>query len=368
VRFLFTFAGGRGHLDPLLPVARAARAAGHAVAFTGTPRVVEVAAADGFPAFPTYAAAPEDRPRRVPLRPVDRAREDEVLCDVFAGRLARRRATGVLARCAEWDPDLLVCDEVDFGAMVAAERLGLPHATVLVIASAEFVRAEVVAPPLDALRAEHGLAADPELAMLRRDLVLSPFPSSLRPPPPGALAFRPAAFESAPGAEPLVYFTLGTVFNLEAGDLYTRVLAGIATLPVEVVVSVGAGIDPAELGPQPGHVRVEQHVDHAALLPRCSAVVSHGGSGTLVGALAHGLPSVLLPLGADQPLNADRAAQLGVARVLDAIEATPADVCAATAAILDERAYRDAARRIAEEIAALPGPESAVELLERLRE
>jgi UDP:flavonoid glycosyltransferase YjiC (YdhE family) len=89
------------------------------------------------------------------------------------------------------------------------------------------------------------------------------------------------------------------------------VLAGLRDL--EVFVSVGAEIDPTELGPQPPNVRIARHVDQGDVLPRCRAVVSHGGSGTVLAALAHGLPSVLLPIGADQPENADRCEALGVA-------------------------------------------------------
>ena len=121
---------------------------------------------------------------------------------------------------------------------------------------------------------------------------------------------------------PLVYFTLGTIFNLESGDLFERVLAGLSGLPVSVVVTVGREVDPKALGPQPGNVRVEQYVPQSLLLPRCDLVVSHAGSGSVVGALAHGLPMVLLPIGADQPLNAARCEALGVARVLDPFHAS----------------------------------------------
>ncbi len=362
MRALFTFTGGRGHLDPLVPIARAAAAAGHTVAFSGSPALTAAVESHGFTAF--AAPAPGDRPRRVPLRAVSAAREDRVLRDVFAGRLARERAATVLALCARWAPDLLVCEEFDFGAMVAAERLGLPHATVLVTATNSFVRREVVGEPLAALRAEHGLPPDPELAMLSRDLVLSPFPPSLRPRGI-ALALRAAPLDRVAPESQLVYFTLGTVFNLECGDLFVRVLAGLRELPIGVIVSVGDEIDPRELGPQPERVRIERHVDHATVLPSCSAIVSHGGSGTVVDALAHGLPSVLLPMGADQPHNAARCAELGVARVLDVVRATPADVRDATAAVLTETAYREAARRVRDEVAALPGAELAVQLLER---
>ena len=163
-----------------------------------------------------------------------------------------------------------------------------------------------------------------------------------------------------------VYFTLGTVFNLESGDLFTRVVAGLRELGVEVIVTVGDGIDPAELGPQPSHVRVEVHVDQRLLLPRCAAVVSHAGSGSVLGALAHGLPSVLLPIGADQPANAHRCAQLGTARVLDPLTVTPDEVRAAVTEVLEQPGYRRAAERLRDELARLPGPEHAVALLSEL--
>ena len=92
----------------------------------------------------------------------------------------------------------------------------------------------------------------------------------------------------------------------------------------------------------------------------------HGGSGSVLGALAHGLPLVLLPMGADQPQNAQRCAALGAGRVLDVIAATPDDVRDAVSAVLSEPSYRAAAERLRDELAALPGPEHAVALVERL--
>ena len=55
------------------------------------------------------------------------------------------------------------------------------------------------------------------------------------------------------------------------------------------------------LGAQPAHVRAERFVPQSEELPHCDLVISHGGSGSVLGALAHGLPQLLLPLGADQP-------------------------------------------------------------------
>jgi UDP:flavonoid glycosyltransferase YjiC (YdhE family) len=381
MRILFSFAGGNGHFAPLVPFARGAAEAGHTVACAGQPAMRASIERMGFTAFDAGGATVGSTPERYPLLRLDMEREDRALREGYAGRIARERAAKLLALCAAWQPDLLVCDEIDFGCMVAAERLGLPHASVLVIAAGSFVRPTVVAEPLSRLRAEHGLPPDPGLAMLSRYLVLSPFPPSYRDPafplPATAHSIRPFVPEPARrdarptwaariSGAPTIYFTLGTVFNIESGDLFARVLEGLHDLPINVVATVGHEIDPAEFGPQPANIHVVQYIDQAAVLPYCDAVVSHGGSGRVIGALAHGLPSVLIPIGADQPLNAARCVELGVAQALDAVDATPAMIRTAVAAVLEDPAYRRAAERMRDEIAALPGPEHGIRLLERL--
>ena len=143
-------------------------------------------------------------------------------------------------------------------------------------------------------------------------------------------------------------------------------LAGLRQLPVNVLVTLGHQIHPAELGAQPANVHIERYLAQADVLPHCDLVVFHGGSGTLTGALAHGLPMVLLPMGADQPANAHRCDALGLGVNLEAISATPADVRDAAASVLADPAYRQAAQRLQAEIAALHEPAKAVGLLERL--
>ena len=138
------------------------------------------------------------------------------------------------------------------------------------------------------------------------------------------------------------------------------------TFRSNLIITVGRDLDPDELGTQPANVHIERFMPQAALLPHCDLVVSHAGSGSVLGALAHGLPMVLIPIGADQPLNAARCQALGVAEVLDAMSATPEMVRAAVTRVLADVGSREAAERIRDEIAAMPGPEYAVTLLDRL--
>jgi UDP:flavonoid glycosyltransferase YjiC (YdhE family) len=379
MRVLFTFIGGSGHFEPLVPLAWAVAAAGHSLAFSCGPGMAPTVEAVGFTVFRLGAGGAGGAPERAPLRPLDPAREDAEFRERFVERAARARAPLTATLCATWQPDVLVCDEADFGGMLAAESLGIPYATMLVMAAGSFVRHEIVGAPLAALRAELGLPPDPELVMLRRHLVLAPFPPSFRDPafplPPTAQLLRPPplleddGMPPWPGGRPgvpTVYVTLGTIFNLESGNLFTRVLAGVRELPINVVVTIGREIDPAELGPQPGHIHIARYIPQARVLPYCRAVVSHGGSGSVLGTLAHGLPAVLIPLGADQPQNAARAAAMGLGLALDPIAATPEEVRDGVTAVLGEPRFRRAAETLRDELAAMPGPAEAVARLEQV--
>jgi UDP:flavonoid glycosyltransferase YjiC (YdhE family) len=386
VRFLFTFCGGSGHFLPTLPIARALVDRSHEVVYGCQESMCGAVEAAGLTAFDTGGPTLLGMGDRRPLMPVDREAEDAVVRTGFAGRTARDRTLRLLELAATWRPDVMVRDEMDFAAAVAAEVLGLPHAAVIVIAAGGLVRPDVVGEALTMLRTAHGLDNDPEMAMLHRYLTLVPVPVSYRDPrdplPDTAHYLRPAVVDThadtslsndvpdrvqSARARPTVYVTLGTVFPQEAGDLFTRILAGVRDLAVDIVVTVGHAIDPAELGEQPAHVRVEQFLPQADILAHCDAVVSHAGSGSVMGALAFGLPSVLLPMGADQPLNADRCVDLGVGRALDAVTSTPADIAHAVADVLSDPSYRAAAMRMRDEINALPGSDHAADLLEQLR-
>src|SRR6185503_20411409 len=119
----------------------------------------------------------------------------------------------------------------------------------------------------------------------------------------------------------------------------------------------------AELAPHPPNAYVERYVSQALLLPRVDAVVSHGGSGSMLAALAHGLPMLLVPLGADQFDNAARAVEAGLARRLLPDELDVATAREAVAALLEDDGARERARTVAAEIAAMPAPPEVAERL-----
>jgi UDP:flavonoid glycosyltransferase YjiC (YdhE family) len=373
MRILVTFVGGVGHLMPLLPLARAARAAGHEVAVAGSGGLVPRIEEAGFAAYatsppPHHSGAPATRDL-TPVRVMDERATEVEFAENFATKGARRMASAVPGIIDDFRPDVVVRDETDLGTTIAAELVDLPVVTHLVLASGLLVRPELVAPRLDAVRAEHGLPPDPDLTRLTSGPVLSTTaPSFLSPDatlPLAPLHYRAgvAPRPRTPSDRPRVYATLGTIFNKGSGDLFERLVAGLGTLDADVLLTVGHDLDPRDVGPAPEHVRVERFVPHDEAVGGADVVVHHGGSGSLMAALAHGLPSVLLPLGADQPHNARRARELGVAEALDAASATPAAIGLAVGRALADASMRQRCEVVAAELRALPGVGCAVAAL-----
>jgi MGT family glycosyltransferase len=164
---------------------------------------------------------------------------------------------------------------------------------------------------------------------------------------------------------PRVAVTLGTVGPDRAGGV-AGLVAALAPLDAEIVATVGSDIDPVALGRVPSNVHVAAYLPMSRLLPTSDLVVCHGGSGTVLAALASGIPLVMLPSAADQPENAARCAAAGVAIVLPPGSRQPQAVRDAVAAVLTEGRWSAAARRIQAEIAAMPAPVEVLPALEEL--
>ena len=176
MRVLFTTQPGTGMFNPLVPFARALAEAGHTVAFACAdsfrPEVEEA----GFAAFPAGLDWRNDALRRAfPDAPPPGPALLRWILPHWRYTTARATVPDLLALAARWRPDLFVREDIEFGACLAAELLGLPHAA----AGALWFRPQApLAPPLDALRRELGLTPDPAGGAVHRYLALAP----MRPP------------------------------------------------------------------------------------------------------------------------------------------------------------------------------------------
>jgi len=160
--------------------------------------------------------------------------------------------------------------------------------------------------------------------------------------------------------KPLVVVSFSTRFA--AVSVGQGVLDALATLPVRGLITLGPALAPEDLR-VPANILVRSFVPHRAVLPRAQLVVTHGGLGTVMAALAHGVPLVCIPLKNDQYENAMRVRASGAGRCLGR-HATRRSLRRAILEVLDERRFSDAARRLASAIATDGG--RAVEELEAL--
>ena len=377
MRVLLTTKRGAGHFGPLIPFARAFRRAGDSVLVAAPTSAEPMVRAEGFPAW-LFDEAPEAQRDAV----FDSARATQapasyVFAEAFARIDARAALPGMIDVCQRWRPDLVVSEITEFAGPIAAAKLGVP---VISVGISQQGRSEAVAaasdvlPALDELGALAGLAPDPDgerfLGLPYFTLVPAALEEPELQPARAAWRFRERDDAVAAGASarwapddhrPLVYVTFGSVvpeMELFPG-LYRAAIGAFAALPVRILVTIGRDRHPAELGPVPENVRVEGWVPQREVMPYATAMVCHGGSGTVTMGLAAGVPMAVVPLFADQSWNAERIGALGAGIVLEGGADAVAGLGDAVSKLLIDPAYRTNAERVADEIGSLPTVDAA---------
>ena len=381
MRFLFATTSGTGHLTPMLPFAHALERAGHEVLVAGSGSAGAIARAEGL-AFralgepvPSELEAVQERLRSLSN---DEAPEAAIQ-DMFVRTYAAAALRDMLPLMKTWRPDVVLRESTEFASCLAAERCGVPQVRIgfaLSAANEDWILA-LAAPALDELREHLGLPPDPNAARQRASLCLTQSPRLMDLPGGHELApvhrFR-VRHDDIPaelpdwwdGSEdPLVYLSFGTVLPQDGyPGMYRAAIDALEGLPIRLLVTIGRAAEPAELGPLPRWVHVEQWVPQAAVMPHADVMVGHGGAGTTLAALAGGVPQVLLPVFADQPINAERVAESGAGLALDMTPKGLARLGSAVRELLDDPRYRSAAQDVADEIASLPPVDESASLLE----
>jgi UDP:flavonoid glycosyltransferase YjiC (YdhE family) len=280
-----------------------------------------------------------------------------------------------LAAARAWRPDIIVSEHADFVGPLVAAVLGAAPVTLgfgpghpadwLALAS------EAVAPHYNA----QGLTP-PAHGGLYDGLYLDTCPRSLQAPcfprPDNVQPLRPEAYGRADvqwsppdfgdrADRPLILLTMGTIFGSPA--VFSAALAGLAALDVNVLVTVGPASDPAAIVADPARVRVECFVPLDRALDCSDLVVAHGGAGTTLATLGRGIPLVMIPQGADQFINAERAVAAGAAVSIMPAEFDSNALRDAVERARGDRSYAAAAARIRAEVAAMPSPARVVTAL-----
>ncbi|NLU67855.1 activator-dependent family glycosyltransferase [Streptomyces sp. HNM0574] len=418
MRVLLTIIPAVSHLKQVVPVAWALQSAGHEVRVASNPEMAEAIVAAGLHAVPL--GEEEDLAAMVGAAGTDPRLGDvidamDLEADDHDRRIALRNyllAPFALHYPAEepppgsrpfvdelvefarsWRPDLVLWDGLWFPAPVAAracgaaqgrllwgldhvgwarqrllERLRLPDS-----GPREDLMAAMMRPTLRRL----GVDFDEEL--LTGQWSIDPTPSGMRLPvdlryvsmrwvPYNGAAAVPGWLRKPP-ERPRVCLTLGVSereFFADSIPLISALLEAAAASDIEVVATLDRA-QLAEVGTLPGNVRAVDYLPLSQLLPSCSAIIHHGGSGSFASALTHRVPQLVIPkAGGDYANLAQHAAGYGAGIALDRTGLTAERVTAALFRLLNEPAFQEGADALHADQLAAPSPAELVPVLEKL--
>ncbi|MFI7708037.1 macrolide family glycosyltransferase [Nonomuraea sp. NPDC049480] len=353
-----------GHVNPTLPVVAELVRRGHSVTYHISSVFSEEIAAAGA----SVCLYPEaDRPLADPPMPV-------TMLDGIA-RTAVDLLPRVLSELRDIRPDLIVHDSACFWGAVAARELDVPAVSLFTTFAYNRyapsptrlswkLLAQAATHPRSArdyLRSRWKLGRRYDTRGLPRfDLANVRQPLNLvftsRDFQPGAGIFdesfqfvgpslgarpRDPSFPVDRLRAPVLYASLGTVFNAGPRPLRNFVTA-LAPLAGTVVIATGQN-DPAVLDPLPDNVIARRFVPQTEVLARAALFVTHGGMNSVNEAMYDGVPMLVIPQGADQPLVAGRVVQLGAGLTIHPRDAGPGLIRTLARRLLDEPRFQAAA-------------------------
>ncbi|MGX9886895.1 nucleotide disphospho-sugar-binding domain-containing protein [Streptomyces sp. NPDC002276] len=367
MRILFVTSVSSSHLAPMVPLAWALRTAGHDVRVACDADTVPAALALGLAVVRVSMDGDFTRRHRESVRGIPGEpyyRERETLPRMFAENAVAMHE-GLAALVDRWRPHAVVHEPVSFAAETIAAARGIPTLRHL-------WGPDVFGTPQGGWlreRAREMVAAEVPGSVWpseARELVIDPCPAPMQRLGPGAevpIRFVPVdrpgtvpAWLLGPPERERICVTWGTFTDgVPGGHPLMRVVYGLARPGTEVVVAVRAE-DLPRLGELPPGVHAVTGVPLYAVLSSCTAVVHHGGANTALGAVARGLPQLVVSDTFERALNGGRLAEAGVGLHLDSQDADPDTVETALRRLITEDQYARAAAALRSQTLSRPSP------------
>ncbi|MEY2524183.1 MAG: hypothetical protein QOJ66_2748 [Ilumatobacteraceae bacterium] len=382
MRILVTSTPGMGHLNALLPLMFALQDAGHDLLVVTAAESCERVAGYGFNVRAGGLAGNARRatlahrmPEILALPP--RRRRGHYFAGFFAEGAAPVMHLALQPVFSDFHPDIVIHETGELASAPMAVARGIPHLTVAFSGALAEWAHEMTLTAIAPVWLAEGLPP-PTMVDVRGDVYLHPFPPSFGQAPSSGVV-QPMRVESVDRdtgspppwldnlgiRRPLVYVTSGTE-PLAGTAPWGAIVAALGRMDVDAVATIGSHMDPSILGEVPRNVRVERFVPQRFVLERATAVLSHAGAGSVLGAARRGIPQVLNPLAADQWENADAANDAGLAITCELDQRSDVDIATALSSILNDPQYRDAAAKVSDEIEAMPAPADHVATIEAL--
>ncbi|MFD7167436.1 nucleotide disphospho-sugar-binding domain-containing protein [Streptomyces violascens] len=373
---------GPAHVPWIIPLAWACRLAGHEVRVAVRPQCVAPVTRAGLVAVPVgdEAATAKVAARQLGLGPgrLKAAAESVAVLDADLSEALVEKMIAVADTLTDdlvdfarfWRPDIVVHDTAAAAGLVAAAAIKVPAVGhTWGVSLGVHCESEAELRPSYAQLFER-FGAEP---VVGPSVWIDPCPPGLRPPhgvrranmryiPFAGPAALPEWLRSErPSGRPLVCVT-GGVTTTALDEVRDHVVRSLLDLDTDVVLAVTPE-QAANTGRLPDGVRMVESFPLDVLLAHCDALVHHGGVGSGLIAVTHGLPQLLLPRNAFQEhwSHLVRASGAGTALPADAEEGA---VGAAVQDLLTRPSYRERSKALRAETDRMPTPDQLVGFLE----
>ncbi len=369
MRVLFCVIPEKGHLNPYIGPAQALLARGATVAFHAAADISPQLRSAGITDFVGDRIAPPGDSHRGAAF-AERVRDPEWLQQWIKTLLvdaAEAQVEPLRAVIRAWRPDVVAIDPMVYAASIAAEHERVPWVAIsnsLNPALPDDLDSELLrtvrwlAPDRAALFARHGMApAFRGCDVLSPALTVAFTTERLVGRVPGVALVGPSLPRGMRGDEadfpwnwldasrPLIYVSFGSqIYHQPA--LFRRVLDAVAARQLQLVASASDLAAPNALGTLPPNVLVRPYVPQLSILPRASAMVTHGGANSVMEAIAFGVPPLITPLCNDQHHQAHLITRAGIGRALDPDHCTATDIGIVLDALLAQGPEREAMKRV----------------------
>ena len=387
--FAFVNVPASGHINPTVPLVEELVARGHRVSYaTGASRVEQVRAA---------GAEPVELPTEMPQHPPGSGFEftPERMAEMQEHFLSDARATmPVLLEHFRADPPDVVCHgTAAFTGAMLAELLEVPEVALvphfagneqfnlwqsLMPADFDPDHPELLAQreKMQAFARELGVTSDPQPmggVPAPLNLVFLPEQFQLRPETfddrfaflgPSLGSRGDQTYEPADPERPLLFISLGTVFN-DRPEFYRACFEAFAGSRWQVAMSISDRVDPADLGTPPENFDVRASFPQPAVLARASVFLSHTGMNSTMESLHAGVPLVAVPQMPEQEANAHRAEELGLARRLVADQVTAEQLRSTVDAVAGDEQVRARSAEMSRAVRACGGAAAGADALEK---
>ncbi len=387
MRIIITVQPAYGHFHPLASLARELVKCNHELCFVTSKSFTPKIIAAGFKCQPLGLDWEESKACETFKELSGIVDRNEInlfwMKHIFAGETAKYMIPDLLKFSRKWQPDLIIHDPYEFAGALISEYLSIPRiksGPMVLLPSSKLCK--MVSDSISEHRKNLGLPADEDLSfyydctelafiprfLISKDICLSRNVYFLRPQICDEAVYENSSklFDKIDIRKKIIYATLGTVFHcfpekwsaIFDAVRYNSRYSIISSIPDRQIIDLFKHYS--------NNIFVTDYISQSLVYKYCDLVINHGGLNTIISAVLHGIPSIIMPIGADNFYNARQCESEGIARIVYFDKKPVENLKIAIEDIMSNKIYCEKISLLRKKIKQMPEVTKGIEIIEKL--